>query len=123
MWGASSTPAGAPVDFGTLCSPDNCDGNRPWRFGQGNPFNVVWGTVCGGSNCDGTVWSTTVVWGTSDGDGTVVWGTDQGDGTVVWGTSDGGDGTVVWGTSDGDGTVVWGTSCSDPACEPVIWPR
>ena len=123
MWGASSTPAGAPVDFGTLCSPDNCDGNRPWRFGQGNPFNVVWGTVCGGSNCDGTVWSTTVVWGTSDEDGTVVWGTDQGDGTVVWGTSDGGDGTVVWGTTDGDGTVVWGTSCSDPACEPVIWPR
>jgi len=124
-WGASTTTAGTAVEFGILCSLDSCDGNRPWRFGQGNPFNVVWGAACGGSNCYDTVWSTTVVWGTSEGDGTVVWGTsDEGDGTVVWGTSDGSDGTVVWGTSDGsDGTVVWGTSCGDPACEPVIWPH
>ena len=41
--------------------------------------------------------------------------------TVVWGTSDGDGDTVVWGTTDGD-TVVWGTSYSDPSCEPVIWP-
>jgi hypothetical protein len=40
---------------------------------------------------------------------------------VVWGTSSGGD-TVVWGTSAGD-TVVWGTSCTDPSCEPVVWPK
>jgi hypothetical protein len=71
----------------------------------------VWGDTCSGNDCYGTAWSTTVVWGTSD----------EGD-TVVWGTSDEGD-TVVWGTSDEGDTVVWGTSCSDPACEPGVWPH
>ena len=111
MWGASSTPDGSTIDFGFLCSGSDCDGSRPWRFGDGNPFNVVWGDTCSGDDCYGTAWSTTVVWGTSD----------EGD-TVVWGTSDEGD-TVVWGTSDEGDTVVWGTSCSDPACEPAIWPH
>jgi serine protease AprX len=109
-WGATSTTAGQNVEFGFLCSPDDCDGSRAWRWGNG-AFNVVWGDTCNGDDCYGTAWSTTVVWGTSD----------EGD-TVVWGTSDEGD-TVVWGTLEDEGdTVVWGTSCSDPACEPVIWP-
>lgn len=111
MWGDSSTPDGSTIDFGFVCSGSDCDGSRPWRFGDGNPFNVVWGNTCSGDDCYGTAWSTTVVWGTSD----------EGD-TVVWGTSDEGD-TVVWGTSDEGDTVVWGTSCSDPACEPGIWPH
>jgi serine protease AprX len=111
MWGASSAPDGSTIDFGFLCSGSDCDGSRPWRFGDGNPFNVVWGDTCSGDDCYGTAWSTTVVWGTSD----------EGD-TVVWGTSDEGD-TVVWGTSDEGDTVVWGTSCSDAACEPGIWPH
>jgi hypothetical protein len=42
------------------------------------------------------------------------------DGSSTWTTDDGD--TVVWGTDDGD-TVVWGTSCSDPACQPVVWGR
>jgi serine protease AprX len=112
MWGAATTPAGASVEFGLLCSSNTCDDARPWRFGEGTAFNVVWGDTCSGNDCAVTAWSTTVVWGTSD----------EGD-TVVWGTSDEGD-TVVWGTSGDEGdTVVWGTSCSDPACEPVVWPQ
>jgi serine protease AprX len=112
MWGAATTPAGSSVEFGLLCSSNTCDDARPWRFGESNPFNVVWGDTCSGDDCAGTAWSATVVWGTSD----------EGD-TVVWGTSDEGD-TVVWGTSGDEGdTVVWGTSCSDPACDPVVWPH
>jgi hypothetical protein len=52
----------------------------------------------------------------------LVWGLSDEDETVVWGTSDE-DETVVWGTADDDETVVWGTSCTDPACEPVVWPN
>jgi serine protease AprX len=112
MWGAAATPAGSSVEFGLLCSSNTCDDARPWRFGESDWFNVVWGDTCSGDDCAGTAWSATVVWGTSD----------EGD-TVVWGTSDEGD-TVVWGTSGDEGdTVVWGTSCSDPACDPVVWPH
>jgi serine protease AprX len=111
VWGASSTTSGAAIDFGYACSLTGCDGTQPWRFGVAKSFNVVWGDTCGGSNCYGIVWSSTVVWGTSD----------EGD-TVVWGTTDDGD-TVVWGTIDDGDTVVWGTSCSDPSCTPVVWPR
>ncbi len=121
-WGASSTADGSSIEFGFLCSPDNCDGTLPWRAGDGNPFNVVWGDTCSRLDCYGTVWTTTVVWGTSDDGDTVVWGTSDDGDTVVWGTSDDGD-TVVWGTSDDGDTVVWGTSCTDPACEPVLWPH
>jgi serine protease AprX len=64
--------------------------------------NVVWGSACGGADCEGP-WT---VEGASDED-SVVWGTDDAD-------------SVVWGTDDGD-SVVWGTTCSDPACEPVVW--
>jgi serine protease AprX len=61
--------------------------------------NVVWGSQCGGDDCQ-TDWS---IFGSG-----VVIGADDGD-------------TVVWGTTDDGDTVVWGTSCSDPACDPVIW--
>ncbi len=70
--------------------------------GLTSTINVVWGSACGGADCDGP-WT---VEGTSDED-SVVWGTDDAD-------------SVVWGTDDGD-SVVWGTTCSDPACEPVVW--
>ncbi len=93
-WGDTQTLLGSPVAFG-----QQWDTTSPSR-------NVVWGSHCGGADCT-TTWSASVI-ATDDGD-TVVWGTDDGD-------------TVVWGTSDED-TVVWGTSCSDPSCQPVVWPR
>jgi serine protease AprX len=111
LWGAEETSSGAAVEFGFLCAGAACDVGPPWRVSNGHAFNVVWGDTCNGTDCQGTVWSTTVVWGTSD----------EGD-TVVWGTSDEGD-TVVWGTSDEGDTVVWGTSCTDPACDAPVWPR
>jgi serine protease AprX len=108
VWGATGTALGQPVTWGVWSASDAGD-------------TVVWGT---GSDGDTVVWGTsdgdTVVWGTTDSGDTVVWGTSDAGDTVVWGTSDGD--TVVWGTSDGD-TVVWGTSCSDPSCDPVIWPH
>jgi serine protease AprX len=111
LWGAATTASGASVEFGVLCPKDVCDDSKPWRLSDAHSFNVVWGDTCGGVDCQDTVWSTTVVWGTSD----------EGD-TVVWGTSDEGD-TVVWGTSDEGDTVVWGTSCADPACDTPVWPH
>ena len=111
LWGATTTTSGADVEFGVLCTKGVCDGSQPWRLGDARTFNVVWGDTCGGADCQDEVWSTTVVWGTSD----------EGD-TVVWGTSDEGD-TVVWGTSDEGDTVVWGTSCTDPACDAPTWPH
>jgi hypothetical protein len=96
-WGANTTPTGQPITWGTSFH----------ATGQ----NVVWGSRCGGADCH-TTW-------TVAGNGGAVVGTDDGD-TVVWGTDDGD--TVVWGTSDDGDTVVWGTSCSDPSCEPVMWP-
>jgi serine protease AprX len=67
--------------------------------------SVVWGTTCDDADCGGQ-WSIDVA---------------DGDQSVVWGTAD--DTSVVWGTDDDDESVVWGTSCSDPTCEPVIWPK
>jgi len=76
---------------------------------------VDWGVVCLSAACDATsAWTLASMLG-----GSAVNGVADGD-TVVWGTTDGD--TVVWGTTDGD-TVVWGTSCTDPGCEPVVWPR
>jgi serine protease AprX len=130
LWGAAKSASGQPIEWGVICSP-NCDVDPgPWArwgvscadwsctfpdWGSGSQ-DIVWGSRCGGSDCPtGTPWSTNdAVWDT-----TVVWGTGDGD-TVVWGTYAGD--TVVWGTTDGD-TVVWGTSCTDPRCEPVIWPH
>jgi len=97
-WGDRTTPTGQPITWGTSFH----DTGR----------NVVWGNRCGGADCH-TTWTVA-----NNGDAVV--GADDGD-TVVWGTDDGD--TVVWGTSADDGdTVVWGTSCTDPSCEPVIWP-
>jgi hypothetical protein len=93
-WGIATTPTGQQVNLGLASSR-----------------NVVWGSTCGGGDCEGT-WT---VEGASH-DDSVVWGTENAD-SVVWGTSN--DDSVVWGTS-GD-SVVWGTSCTDPACEPVMW--
>ena len=77
---------------------------------------IDWGIVCVTTACDATSpWTLTSMLGASAVNGVV-----SGGDTVVWGTNDGD--TVVWGTADGD-TVVWGTSCTDPSCEPVIWPR
>ena len=112
LWGAATTASGTSVEFGVLCPGSGaCGGSHPWVPDDAHFFNVVWGDTCAGDDCQGTVWSTTVVWGTSD----------EGD-TVVWGTSDEGD-TVVWGTSDEGDTVVWGTSCTDPACDAPLWPH
>jgi serine protease AprX len=119
-WGAATTPGGASVEWGLLCSSVTCDADdatwMSWRPDVGESSNVVWGATCGGANCSTDDVGNPVVWSVSD-DDTVVWGTTDAD-TVVWGTAD--DDTVVWGTNDD--TVVWGTSCGDPTCEPVVWP-
>jgi serine protease AprX len=97
-WGDPTTPTGQQITWGTSF--------------HSTGGNVVWGNRCGGADCH-TTW-------TVASNGGAVLGADDGD-TVVWGTADGD--TVVWGTSADDGdTVVWGTSCTDPSCEPVIWP-
>jgi len=118
MWGASTVPSGAPVEWGVLCANWSCSNvSGPWS-GTGSARNVVWGNLCGGGDCTRT-WSLAAVSGASDGD-TVVWGTTDDGETVVWGTIDDGE-TVVWGTADEGDTVVWGTSCSSESCLPVIW--
>lgn len=113
VWGSALTPDGEPIEFGTRCSSDSCDGNA-WTTDKFR--NVVWGTRCAGLDCTDP-WSIGL-FGATDGD-TVVWGTNADGDTVVWGTSDGD--TVVWGTSDDGDTVVWGTSCTDQSCQPVVW--
>lgn len=85
----------------------------PWGApAADNGEAIDWGIVCLTATCDAasgwTLLGGSAINGETDGD------------TVVWGTTDGD--TVVWGTTDGD-TVVWGTSCTDPSCDPVIWPR
>jgi serine protease AprX len=115
-WGVIYAGLGVWNSWGVSCGDPLCI--LPLIWGSVGSQNIVWGTRCGGLDCpSGTPWSRSdssePVSGT-----TVVWGTDSGD-TVVWGTTDGD--TVVWGTTEGD-TVVWGTTCSDPSCEPVIWP-
>ena len=107
VWGSATSASGAPIVWGVICSA-NCDGGGgawdPWGVASAGSTNVVWGLNCGGSDCPiGTPWTSGNVEST----------------TVVWGTDD--DQTVVWGTTD-DQTVVWGTNCSDPSCEPVLWP-
>jgi hypothetical protein len=120
-WGAATTAGGASVEWGVLCSSVACDTDdaiwTAWRPDVSEYSNVVWGLACGGTDCSTDAAGNPIVWSVSD-DDTVVWGTSDAD-TVVWGTTDAD--TVVWGTSDDD-TVVWGTSCSDPSCEPVVWP-
>jgi len=107
IWGTATTPAGDNVVWGTICTATTCeDGGGtwgPWTV-DASAHNVVWGSTCGGTDCDGP-WT---IEGASAGD------------SVVWGTTSAR--SVVWGTADGD-SVVWGTGCSDPTCEPVIWPK
>jgi serine protease AprX len=107
-WGADTTPAGLPVEWGVICTSTDCNADgatsEPWSDASGRARNVVWGSTCGGANCEGP-WT---VQGANDDD------------SVVWGTTD--DDSVVWGTTDDD-SVVWGTSCSDPSCEPTVWPN
>jgi hypothetical protein len=110
VWGAAATTGGQTIRWGVVCVNASCDWTKTWRWQNGAYANVVWGTACGGDDCS-TAWSP----------GTVSTTSEDGD-TVVWGTSDDGD-TVVWGTLEDGDTVVWGTACSDPSCEPVIWPR
>ena len=124
-WGEPTTSTGQTVEWGLICSAASCDSGAgtwsPWGT-TGSSGNVVWGTRCGGADCQPLVSAggTSVYAATSN---AVVPGTSGGDG-VVWGTTGAGGDGVVWGTSgaDGDG-VVWGTSCTDPSCEPVIWPH
>ena len=120
-WGSETTPAGRTVEWGVICSR-GCDGRaswEPWTNANGKSQNAVWGSSCGGADCSGP-WT---VQGVNTDDDSVVWGTSVVSGTsVVWGTAD--DDSVVWGTNgDDDDSVVWGTSCTDPSCEPVIWPN
>ncbi len=109
-WGAPLTPAGESIEWGALCRAA-CDTLRgAWRLDAIAVRNVVWGSTCAGDDCL-MAWTPSVVSGTTDDEDTVVWGTfDPED-------------TVVWGTLDDEDTVVWGTSCTDSACEPVIWKR
>ena len=89
------------VTWGASRTPD---GQRiEW---SGKSRNAVWGSACGGADCQ-EPW--TVERASAD------------DESVVWGTADAE--SVVWGTAADDESVVWGTSCSDPACEPVVWNR
>jgi serine protease AprX len=138
-WGDAATSAGERIAWGVMCSSAGCDapGAGPWQTAcldlvcgllasdAASSPNVVWGAMCAGADCPvpwnaGTVSGTTVL----EGD-TVVWGTSAREAdTVVWGTNEREGDTVVWGTSEREGdTVVWGTSCTDPACEPVVWNR
>jgi hypothetical protein len=119
-WGATATSLGLAIRWGVTCLTSGCQLTTSWRWRSDTYANVVWGGVCGGDNCS-SPWSLEAVSPANDDGDTVVWGTDENGDTVVWGTDEDGD-TVVWGTDDDGDTVVWGTSCSDPACEPVIWP-
>jgi serine protease AprX len=94
-WGDDTIPGGASVEWGVTCTSVPCDANsttaQPWRADGRFPY-IVWNSA----------------WGSADGN------------TVLWGTADDEE-TVVWGTADDEETVVWGTSCTDPACEPIVW--
>ncbi len=135
VWGAATTPVGQTVEWGLTCRAKNCASEQKWEawgaqctnagcttvsWDGGYSFNVVWGAQCGGADCGvgGSSEGETVVWGSTD-DETVVWGSNEGE-TVVWGSDD--SETVVWGSDEYD-TVVWGSSCTDAACEPVIWKK
>jgi serine protease AprX len=105
-WGVTTTAGGAAIQWGSICSASSCESPDAWTAwgpGQAGAPNVVWGLACDGFDCLG-IWTF---------DGAI-------DESVVWGTSE--EQSVVWGT-DTDGSVVWGTTCSDSACEPVIWNR
>ena len=123
-WGEPTTSTGQTVEWGLICSDASCANGAgtwsPWGT-TGSSQNVVWGTRCGGADCQPLVSAGGASVYAATGNA-VVSGTSAGDG-VVWGTTGANGDGVVWGTSgaDGDG-VVWGTSCTDPSCEPVIWP-
>jgi serine protease AprX len=93
-WGDPAVAGGQPAAWGVT------DEGGPWRMEDGLFPNVVWGAVCGGGDCLG-LWDARTVSAANEREAD----------------------TVVWGTSDQEGdTVVWGTSCTDPSCEPVVWP-
>src|SRR6185436_10664782 len=68
-WGATTAAGGQDVEWGVICSTDNCETGGtgtwgPWRLGTPGPsgtHNVVWGSSCGGANCQGA-------WTTAEGD-------------------------------------------------------
>jgi serine protease AprX len=106
-WGTATTSSGESVVWGTSCNTPACDDGAatlaPWTV-DASAHNVVWGLTCGGADCE-ALWTIEAVNAVES----VVWGTTSAE-------------SVVWGTIDAE-SVVWGTSCSDPACEPVIWPN
>ena len=112
-WGRAITPDGEQVAWGEICTAD-CETNpvwEPWHWGSGTSANVVWGPACGGADCPSDR-----VWTARSADDTVVWGSGSSNAdTVVWGST--GSDTGTWGTA-----VVWGSECTDPNCEPVVWP-
>lgn len=97
-WGAPTTPSGQAVEWGVTCTSTRCDdagaASVPWTDSSGSGRNIVWESTCGGADCSGP-WT-------------------------VQGAND--DDSVVWGTTDDD-SVVWGSDCSDPSCEPIVWPN
>ncbi len=114
-WGDGLTASGERVRWGVTCTTTTCDdvSPQPWQTScldlacsvvNGDSAlspNVVWGQLCDGADCS-IPWAASSVTATSDPEADI----------------------VVWGTSDGEqDIVVWGTSCSDPACEPVVWKR
>jgi serine protease AprX len=100
IWGNQVVAGGRLVADANAWGADVIWGTKTTPIGE----SVVWGTTCDGADCDGQ-WRIDVA---------------NAEQSVVWGTAD--DESVVWGTVD-DESVVWGTSCSDPTCEPVIWPK
>jgi len=107
-WGSPTTSADESVVWGTICTATTCDDGAgawgPWTV-DAVAHNVVWGSTCGGADCvePWTIEAANAVE------------------SVVWGTTTDAE-SVVWGTLDLE-SVVWGTGCSDPACEPVVWPN
>jgi serine protease AprX len=100
IWGNRVVSGGRLTADANAWGADVTWGTETTPIGQ----SVVWGTTCDGADCDGQ-WSIDVA---------------NDEASVVWGTAD--DQSVVWGTAD-EVSVVWGTNCSDPTCEPVIWPK
>jgi len=87
VWGLAFVPQTYTWGpWGTGCSDVMCS-SVTWGP---NSSNVVWGATCGGADCDSsTAWTggTLMVW-RPDAASTLVWGTSDGDGdTIVWGTS------------------------------------
>jgi hypothetical protein len=120
-WGGTTTPAGVPVAWGTLCAEASCsnvawsaesrtdegvwgvglEGDRVLRR-AGSDENVVWGPECGGADCRDVVWGAVCdAPGCEDGR----WGTAEPGDAIVWGATGADD--IVWRAS-GQERVIWG---------------